>query len=66
MESHHYKKLGGKDAKYFIQKNTYDYRTGGKQLELPRGYDTDQLDKIVKALANSGITAEYDDAFDPS
>jgi len=66
MNSSYYKKLNGKDAKYFIKKNTYDYRTGGKQLELPVGYDTDQLDKIVNALSNRGITAEYDDSFDPS
>jgi hypothetical protein len=66
MKSSHYKKLGGKDARYFIQKNTYDYRTGGKRLELPGGYDTDQLDLIVNALSKRGITAQYDDAFDPS
>tara|TARA_R110001583_G_scaffold8435_1_gene40267 strand:+ start:5409 stop:5954 length:546 start_codon:yes stop_codon:yes gene_type:complete len=66
MKSNYFKKLGGKEAKYFIQKNTYDYRTGGKQLELPIGYDIDQLDKIVKALADRGITAEHDDSFDPS
>jgi hypothetical protein len=66
MKSNYFKKLGGKEAEYFIKKNTYDYRSGGKQLELPNNYDTDQLDKIVKALADRGITADYDDSFDPS
>ena len=65
-KSRHYKKLGGEKAKYFIKKNAYNYRSGGKQLELPNNYDIDQLDKIVKALADRGITADYDDAFDPS
>lgn len=66
MKSNYFKKLGSKEAEYFIKKNAYNYRSGGKQLELPIGYDIDQLDKIVKTLADRGITAEHDDSFDPS
>ena len=38
----------------------------GIQETVPRRYDTNTLDKIVKQLENKGIVANHDDFFDVS
>ena len=38
----------------------------GIQETVPRRYDTDTLDRIVKQLEDKGIVADHDDFFDVS
>ena len=46
------------DAQEYVKQET--------GLELPRNYDTTQLDKIVAAFRKKGIEADHDDVMDVS
>lgn len=51
-------KIGHSDAAEYIK--------GLTGLDLPRDYNTTQLDKIVSVLKNKGIFADHNDAMDVS